>query len=452
MQVRAVPPSLRLPLIGAACAIVTVAAIAISGGRSQAQAPAKAQASGQASGAASSSFSSSTVTRGTFVKTVRLNGLVEAVQFTAIRAPQIVGAQQGGGGQMTITKLIAKGARVAKGDLVIEFDRQNQLRAAQDKRAEWLDLEEQIRKKRAEQLAQQAKDETELKAAENAVALSKLDVLKNEVLPRIEAEKNKLTLESSQARYSQLQETFALKRKAASAEARILEVRRDRAALAMRQAEQNADRMAVRSPIDGLVVYRGIWRSGQIGDPQEGLEVWPGLALLDIVGASTMRVRVKVNQADVDLLRVGQQANVELDAYPGKKYPARLDQLAPIGVAGAFSPKVRTFNATFTMDATDPTLMPDLSAAVDVEIDRRDNVLLAPRDAVEFKDGKAFLRVKNGSSAETRPVTIGAMNDLQVVITAGAEAGLAVDTMALRMPSANTPGSAPAASKSRGSL
>jgi HlyD family secretion protein len=153
-----------------------------------------------------------------------------------------------------------------------------------------------------------------------------------------------------------------------------------------------------------------------------------------------MRVRVKVNQADVDLLKVGHQASVQLDAYPGHKYQARLDQLAPVGVAGTFSPKVRTFTATFTIDGTDATLMPDLSAAVDVELDRRENVLLAPRDAVEFKDGKAFLRVKNGSSAESRPVTIGAMNDLQVVITGGAEAGLPVVTMAARTPAAASGG------------
>jgi multidrug resistance efflux pump len=414
MRLTTVPPSLRLPLLGA---ILLSAGWAILPGRTAVDAV-QAQSAGTPS---------SSVTRGTFVRTIRLNGLVEAVQFSAIRAPQIAGAQ---GGQMIITALAPKGTRVKKGDLVIEFDRQNQLRTAQDKRAEWLDFEEQIRKKRAEHLAQQAKDETELKAAENSVALSRLDVLKNEVLPRIEAEKNRLTLESSQARYAQLKETFALKRKAAEAEARILEVRRDRAALAMRQAEQNAERMAVRSPIDGLIVYRSVWRGGQPGEPQEGLEVWPGLALLDVVGDSAMRVRVKVNQADVDLLRTGQQASVQLDAYPGQKYQARLDQLAPIGVAGTFSPKVRTFNAIFTIDATDATLMPDLSAAVDVELDRLDNVLLAPRDAVEFKDGKAFLRVKNGSSAEARAVTVGPMNDLQVVITGGAEAGLAVDTVA----------------------
>jgi multidrug resistance efflux pump len=424
MRVWTVPPLLRLLLIGAIVLSAGWAVLPSRTARDSAGAPFTVHAQATASPASS-------VTRGTFVRTIRLNGLVEAVQFSAIRAPQIAGAQ---GGQMIITTLAPKGTRVKKGDLVIEFDRQNQLRTAQDKRAEWLDFEEQIRKKRAEHLAQQAKDETGLKAAENAVALSKLDVLKNEVLPRIEAEKNRLTLEANQAKYAQLQESFGLKRKAAEAEARILEVKRDRAALAMRQAEQNAEKMAVRSPIDGLVVYRGIWRGGQIGDPQEGLEVWSGLAILDIVGASAMRVRAKVNQADVDLLRVGQLAAVELDAYPGKKYQSKVDQLAPIGVAGTFSPKIRTFNATFTIDGTDATLMPDLSAAIDVELDRLDNVLLAPRDAVEFKDGKAFLRVKNGSSAEARPVTIGAMNDMQVVITGGAEAGLAVVTMAARTP------------------
>jgi multidrug resistance efflux pump len=418
MRVRTVPPLFRLPLIAAGCAIVLSVGWAVLPDRTPVATIIHAQPANSPS---------SSVIRGTFVKTIRLNGLVEAVQATAVRAPQIAGA---GGQQMIITTLIPKGTRVKKGDLVIEFDRQNQLRTAQDKRAEWLDLEQQIRKKRAEHLAQQAKDETELKAAENAVALAKLDVLKNEVLPRIEAEKNKLTLESSQAKYTQLKETFALKRKAAEAEARILEVRRDRSALAMRQSESNAERMAIRSPIDGLVVYRSVWRGGQPGDPQEGLEVWSGFTILDVVGDGAMRVRVKVNQADVDLLRVGQQAAVELDAYPGRTYKARLDQLAPIGITGTFSPKVRTFTATFAVEGVDATLMPDLSAAIDVELERRDNVLLAPRDAVEFKENKAYLRVKNGSSAEARAVTIGGMNDFQVVITGGAEAGLAVDTVA----------------------
>jgi HlyD family secretion protein len=311
---------------------------------------------------------SSSSARETDVTSLRLTGLVEAVHFAAIRAPQLSGANPA---PLVITRLIPKGASVRAGDLVVEFDRQQQQRAAEDKRAEWLDFEEQIRKKRAEQLAQQAKDETEVKAAENALALARLDVLKNELLPRIEAEKNDLTLEAAQARLAQLRETFTLKRTAETAEVRILEVQRDRAELVMRQAEQNAERMAVRAPIDGLIVYRSVWRGGQMADPQEGLELWSGAAVLDIVGADAMRVRVKVNQADVDRLRAGSSASVRLDAYPDRAYAAVLEQLAPIGVAGGFSPKVRTFAATFRIARGDAMLMPDLSAAVDVDLDQR---------------------------------------------------------------------------------
>jgi HlyD family secretion protein len=299
---------------------------------------------------------------------LRLHGLVEAVDFYSVMVPRVTGTGQGGQNRLTIVRLAPKGALVKKGDVLVEFDRQLQVRAALDKRAEFLDLEEQIRKKQAEQRSQRAQEETSLKSAENAVSLAKLEMTKNSMLPRIEAEKNTLNLEAAEARYAQLQKTVALKQKAAEADLQILVVRRDRAESAKLHAERNSEKMLIRSAIDGLVVLKSIWKSGQMGEPQEGEELWPGSAVLDVVGPSAMRVRVKVNQADLGLLRVGASATVTLDAYPGKSYPARLRQVSPIGVAGQFSPKVRSFLALFDIDGSDPQLAPDLSAAVDVDV------------------------------------------------------------------------------------
>jgi HlyD family secretion protein len=312
-------------------------------------------------------------------KTLRVNGLIEAVEAVTVNAPRLAGA---GGQNLIITKLAEKGAQVHKGDLVIEFDRQQQQRNALDKRAEWQDLEEQIKKKRADQTAQDAKDATELKKAESDLQLAKLDMLKNDMVPRIEAEKNQLSLEGADAKVKQLRKTLALKRASADADIRILEVRRDRLAIVVRQAENNAERMSVRSPIDGLVVYRQLWRGGQMGDPQEGLEVWPGSALLDVVGSKAMRVRAKVNQADITQLKTGLLANVTLDAYPTKTYRARLEQLTPVAVTSSFSNKVRNFTAIFTIDASDPMLTPDLSAAVDIELEGQPAAPLQTASAV----------------------------------------------------------------------
>jgi hypothetical protein len=52
-------------------------------------------------------------------------------------------------------------------------------------------------------------------------------------------------------------------------------------------------------------------------------------------------------------------------------FPAKLDQLAPIGEGGDFSNKLRSFVVIVAITGNDPKLMPDLSAAVDVDVARQ---------------------------------------------------------------------------------
>ena len=293
---------------------------------------------------------------------LRLHGLVEAVEFFGVVAPP------GRTGQLTIVRIAPKGAMVKKGDLVIEFDRQVPLREAIDKQAAWKQLEEDIRKKQAEITLQDAVDDTALKTAENDLALARLETTKNDVLPRIDAEKNTLSLQAAEAKLPSLRTSIALRRQAAAAELAILELKRDRAARVRDRAMATAEALLVVAPIDGLVVPRTIWKQGGggPGDPEEGDEVWPGIAVLDVVSPHAMRVRVKVNQVDVHRLVVGTPARITLDAYPDRSYPGRLRQVSPIAARGAFSPKVRTFTAIFDVDAQQGEIAPDLSAAVDL--------------------------------------------------------------------------------------
>ncbi len=88
--------------------------------------------------------------------------------------------------------------------------------------------------------------------------------------------------------------------------------------------------MTIKSSVAGLVVYQQMRRSGQVGDPQEGLEVVPGTTLLVVVNPKTLRVRARVNQADMKKLRAGIFATVQLDAYPDRTYGARLVQVDSI--------------------------------------------------------------------------------------------------------------------------
>ncbi len=299
---------------------------------------------------------------------LRIAGTVEAVKSVTIITPRLTGP---GANSLVITKLAAAGSRVRAGDVLVQFDPQDQVRTALDRRAEFLDFEEQIRKKRSEQDAARSHDETELEQAANDVARATLDVAKNDLLPNIEAEKNSLALEQSRAKLAALKRNFDLKRSAARAEVRILEIRRDRARRAMAHAEQNARRMTIAAPFDGLAVVKQIWKGGTMGDVQEGEEVRAGLPIMDVVDPSRMQVRARVNQADIGLVRIGQQARVRLDAYPDLVFDGRVEQLSPLAVLSTLTPKVRSFVALVSISRSHPSLMPDLSAAVDVSPERR---------------------------------------------------------------------------------
>ena len=295
----------------------------------------------------------------------RLTGTVEAVRSRTIVVPRLAGASS----SLVITTLAKPGTRVRAGDLLVAFDRQEQQRIAFDRRAELVDLESQIDKKRAEQAAAEAKDRTGIVAAENDVERARLAVTTNPLIARIAAEKNTLLLEQGQARLEQLRTTFALKREAASADLRILQIRRERAERALTYAEGNAALMEIRAPFEGLVVVKTTWRPGREGmiEIVEGDEVRPGQPIIDIVDTSAMQVRARVNQADGELVQRGQAATVRLDGFPDLSFKGRVEQVTPLATTSGNSPFVRMLVAVVSIEGTHPQLMPDLTASVEIQ-------------------------------------------------------------------------------------
>jgi multidrug resistance efflux pump len=296
---------------------------------------------------------------------IRLNGKTEAVHAHSILAPMLAGQQMG---TLTIVRLVPGGSRVRRGDLLVEFDRQAQLRDIIDKQAQADDQNGKLLEAQAAEAAARAKDETEIQQAQSALSKAELEMQKVELLSRIDAEKAREDLDEARATLTQLKETFDLKRKAAQASLRILEIQRDRTRETMLHAQSNASLMQIRAPIDGIVVFNTIWKEGSMGEVKEGDQVRPGVPFMQVVDASVMQVHVQVNQEDLTWLRVGQTARVHLDAYPDFEMQGRLDAIDPIGQRGDFSPKLRRFSATFSIQGSDPRLMPDLSSAVDVQV------------------------------------------------------------------------------------
>jgi HlyD family secretion protein len=293
---------------------------------------------------------------------LRLHGLVEPVRSHPVAAPRLAGTPF----QLIIVKLAKGGTRVKKGDLLVEFDRTSQIKAARDREYEYRDLLAQVEKKKADQYVDRATRAQDFAIAESNLRRAELDILGAELLPAVTQEKNQQTLEEARAKIAQLKKTNSLKDRAAVADLRILEIQRDRAKNAWDHARGNAAKMRITAPLDGMVVLKSIWKSGSMGEVQEGEEVRAGIPILEVVDPTTMRVRASVNQADAEYLKPGASVRITLDSYPAKTFPGRIEYVSPVAIASVLSARVRTFLAVFSVDGADEHLLPDLAAAVDV--------------------------------------------------------------------------------------
>jgi HlyD family secretion protein len=357
-----------------------------------------------------------------FSHTLRLNGTTMAARSFAVLAPRLQGAQVG---SMVITKLAPSGAPVKKDDVLVEFDAQAQTKDYLDKKATYDNLVGQVAQKQAEEDIARAKDDTGLQQAEDELKRALLEIKRNEIVSHIDAEKNQEAVDEAQATLKQLKETYQLKRAAAAAGIRILEIQRDRAMEAMRYAQSNASKMIVHSPMAGVVVYSTIWLgNGRMGTVQQGDQVRPGLPFMAVVDPSQMEVRVDLNQVDLLKVRPGLHAKMHLDAYPGIELGATLEDISPLGHNGRFSDAVRVFSARFSVQGTDPKLLPDLSAALDLDLGSQENALVVPCQSVQWdSESHPFVWVENSGSFEKRTVKTGARNDTEVVILSGLREG-----------------------------
>jgi HlyD family secretion protein len=365
------------------------------------------------------------VKRGIFRRTVRLTGAVGAVESFAVLAPRLSG-QMMGSGVMILTKIVRNGTTVRKGDVLVEFDRQTQQKNIMDRQAEYDGFLQQLRKKQADQTSTKIADETEIRGAEVDVKSALVELRKNELVPKYQAEINKANLAEAEAQLKQLKETYNLKRQAEVADLRILEIQRDRALIALEYAKSNVDRMTVLSTMDGIVVLIPIYKGTRRVDPQEGDEVRPGAAIMQVVNPSAMKVSARVNQVDIAELHIGQFAEIRLDAYPDLAFPGKVGKISFISSSDSDSKQIKYFSAMIMIQGKNPKLLPDLTAAVDIHLQTLDNALIIPRAAVINRMGQSTVEIVSNGKSERRTVKLGPMNDCESVVESGLQEGMAV--------------------------
>ena len=296
-------------------------------------------------------------------RVLRVTGIVQAVRSIELRVPLV----EGQGGNVTLTRLVQNGARLQAGDLIAEFDPTSQIRSEREAHAKYDDLSHQLDQKRAEHVSNAEKRASELAQAEADLKKAGIEIRKGPILSEIDQEKNKVKLQDAEAHVASLQRSSPAHDRAELADIRVMELQRDRQKIAVERAEKNAQNLVLRAPLAGMVALQNVFRNNSMGHAQEGDQLWPGSPLVRLFDPTQMEVDVSISEADRAALTPGANATVHLDAFASVTFAARFDSASPVATAGLGVP-VKTFVGRFVLTQSDPRLLPDLSAAVDVEL------------------------------------------------------------------------------------
>ncbi len=295
-------------------------------------------------------------------RTVRATGLVRAVTSVTILVPRIEGL----GGSQTLIGMVENGALVDKGALLASFDRANEMKLFRDAQSRFDDADHLIQQKKAEHLGNAEKRISDLAQAEADLKKSEIELRKGPVLSAIEREKNQVRLADARAHVASLQKSTKAREQSDKAEMRILELQRDRQKVAVERQVRNSEKLSVRAPLKGMVALQNVYRNNSMGHAQEGDQVWSGSPLMKLFDPTLMEVEVAVGEPDGAVLVPGAKAVVHLDAFPDATFTARFSSASPVATS-PLGISVKTFIARFRLDQKDPRLLPDLSAAVDIE-------------------------------------------------------------------------------------
>lgn len=378
------------------------------------------------------------VERGDLEMKVYGGGELRANHSIVLSAPAI------GGGALQITKIRHTGVPVKKGEVVIEFDPSEQLYKLEQNRSELLQAEQEIIKAKADAVVQTAQDKVALLKAQFAVRRAELDVQKNELVSAIEGKKNQLALDQANRALVELEQDIKSHSASGQAAVYLAQEKRNKAKLAMDQAQQNIGKMRIAAPMDGLISIEknreamgGIgWPGMSLPDYHEGDQVQPGSSIAQIIDAQGMEINSKIGEHDRSNIKPGQSAEIEFDALSGQIFQGTVKTVAGMSTRNFWEDNTGgKFDVSIQLSKSDSRLRPGLTAQIVILGDRRKNVFSVPRQALFLKDGKRVVYVKNGNGFEQREVKVQGESESRTAIEnlkVGTEVALMDPTVPMR--------------------
>jgi HlyD family secretion protein len=353
-----------------------------------------------AGGAASTATKAETVVvnAGTFRDSVTGPGTVAAETTLDIK-PNVAG---------TIQSLASVGDRVQRGQLIARIDPTNYQRTLETAQLSLQKAQAQLAGSAASQASSRASQtqtisnaQTQFENAQNTLQSAQTALTNAQQLYSIGGgtrqavtdaqtalENAQASLNNARVALNTARNAVGLQGESNAADTRNLQLAVDTARITVKNAAQDLANTKIYAPFDSTVASV----AGQVGGPASS-----NAALMTLLNDKQVTLPVQVDETEISKVKLGQRADVTLDAIQGRTFTGKVTSITPQATVVS---NIAVFYVTVTLENADLALRPGMSAEAEIVAREIPNAVLVPRRAVETVRTRSYVTVQTPASPD----------------------------------------------------
>lgn len=338
-----------------------------------------------------------------------------SLQSLVTASGEIVASQYADIGSNAMGRVVAltvkEGDRVTAGQVLARLDPIQAAAAADGADAALSALETDTRAADAQVRTTRAMlDEARSRNVEAAAALERAQQLRAAGLLAA-AEFDRIAATAAAARAQEASAASAIEKNElsrTSSQRRAEQARAERA-----RVRDQLSKTTITAPISGTITRLDV----ELGEMVVmGVQNQPGTILMTISDLSTINAEVKVAEADVMRLAVGQPAGVTLEALTGQRFTGRVIEIGASALPQVGAQSAREFRVKIELDRSDIPLRPGLTCDAEIVAADKRNLLVVPLQSVAVRDGTTGVFTIADNRARFTPIKTGIIGGLQIEI------------------------------------
>jgi HlyD family secretion protein len=193
----------------------------------------------------------------------------------------------------------------------------------------------------------------------------------------------------------------------------------------IRETREQIAKCTLTATTSGLVVYGAsgnqmVYYGGQ-EQIREGATVRERQAIITIPDMNKMSVQLKIHESHIKKVRKDLRARITLDAFPDEQLQGVVSKVGvlPDSQNRWMAPDMKVYLTTVAIEGTREWVKPGMSAKVEILVNRLEDAVYIPLQAVNTVKGRAYCHVVKGGMTEEREIVTGDFNDEFIEVKEG---------------------------------